>query len=209
MKEEELIELIRKGEKDLYEVIMRKYNQRLYRIARSIVKEDSEIDDILQDTYLKAYEALSQFRKESLFSTWIIRILINTANASLKKRKRFEQSPSLEKYESASEDQSQTPESYTSNSELKKILEEAIDHLPDNLRCVYIMREVEGLNVAETASCLDISEENVKTRLHRAKAFLKEELYQRTKGDIDIFRFGSWRCDRVVASVLFNIHHRN
>ncbi len=211
MKEEELIDLIKKGEKELYEQIMRKYNQKLYRIARSIVKNDADVEDILQETYLKAYESLAQFQNRSQFSTWIIRILINQANATLNKRKRFDNSISIEAISDRQEEDIsfQTTEIHMSNNELKKILEEAIDKLPENLRCVYVMREVEGLSVAETSECLSISEENVKTRSHRAKALLKDELYERTKGDIDIFRFGNERCDRVVLTVMLQLGKLN
>lgn len=211
MKEEDIIELIKSGEKELYELIMRKYNQRLYRIARAMVKNDSDVEDILQETYLKAYEKLSQFQNKSQFSTWLIRILINHANASLNKRKHFSNSVSIEE---VSEDQFQDPSSNSvepniSNDELKKILEEAIDNLPENMRCVYVMREVEGLSVAETAECLALSEENVKTRLHRAKAILKDELYKRTKGDIEVFRFGLERCDKLVLTVMLQLGNLN
>jgi RNA polymerase sigma-70 factor (ECF subfamily) len=210
MKEEEILERIKKGEKQHYELIVRKYNQRLYRIARAIVKDDSEVEDILQDTYLKAYEKLAQFQNKSQFSTWLIRILINNANARLKKKNRYTSSDSLEPYENKySETSTDAPDDYTSNKELKKILEETIDELPEKLRCVYMMREVEGLSVTETAECLELSEENVKTRLHRAKAILKEELYKRTKGDIEIFRFGLERCDRVAMAVMLQIGNLN
>lgn len=211
MKEEEIIEQIKKGEKQLYELIMRKYNQKLYRIARAILKNDSDAEDILQDTYLKAFEKLDQFQYRSQFSTWITRILINNANASLNKSKRYDHSrPLEERQEIASANVSfHTPEQDMSNNELKKILEEAIDELPGNLRCVYMMREVEGFNVSETADCLSISEENVKTRLHRAKNILKEELYRKTKGDIEVFRFGSERCDKLVVRVMLQIGKLN
>jgi len=210
MNEEKVIESIKNGDTKQYELIIRKYNQRLYRIARAIIKEDSEVEDILQDTYLKAYQALSQFQNKSQFSTWITRILINNANARLKKKQRIESTDSLSWLEDKMvEDELTTPENRASNLELKKILEESIDNLPESLRTVYVMREIEGLNVTETAQCLDLSEENVKTRLHRAKAFLKEELYKRTKGDIELFRFGLERCDRVVISVMIQIGNQN
>jgi RNA polymerase sigma-70 factor (ECF subfamily) len=210
MNEEKIIELIKNGDTKQYELIIRKYNQRLYRIARAIIKEDSEVEDILQDTYLKAYQALSQFQNKSQFSTWITRILINNANARLKKKQRIESTDSLSWLEDRMvEDDLTTPDNRTSNLELKKILEESIDNLPESLRTVYVMREIEGLNVLETAQCLDISEENVKTRLHRAKAFLKEELYKRTKGDIELFRFGLERCDRVAMAVMIQIGNQN
>jgi len=211
MKEEEIIEQVKNGNKELYELLMRKYNQKLYRIARAIVKDDSDAEDILQDTYLKAYEKLSQFENRSRFSTWIIRILINNANSTLNKRKRFDKSVLAEDLvQNKTEDSSpQTPEFQMSNNELKKILEQAIDSLPESLRGVYIMREVEGLSVAETSDCLNISQENVKTRLHRAKAILKDELYKKSKGDIDVFRFGNERCDKVVLSVMVQLGKLN
>lgn len=210
MNEEKIIELIKKGDTKQFEWIIRKYNQRLYRIARAIIKEDTEVEDILQDTYLKAYQALSQFQNKSQFSTWITRILINNANARLNKKKRMESTDSMSWLEEKMvDDELTTPDNRATNLELKKILEESIDNLPETLRTVYVMREIEGLNVIETAQCLDITEENVKTRLHRAKAFLKEELYKRTKGDIELFRFGLERCDRVVMTVMIQLGNQN
>ncbi|MBX9852273.1 MAG: RNA polymerase sigma factor [Cytophagaceae bacterium] len=210
MKEEEIIHSILKGEKELYELIMRKYNQRLYRIARAMVKDEAEVEDILQDTYLKAFENLKQFEGRSQFSTWVTRILINNSNASLNKRKRVDGSIEIEsRLEHQSDNLYETPDQHMSAIELKKILEEAIDKLPENLRNVYVMREVEGLHVSETAECLSISEENVKTRLHRAKSLLKEELYRRSKGDIEVFRFGLERCDRIVLSVMCQLGKLN
>lgn len=213
--EKEVIKRILKGERKLYETLMRKYNQRLYRIARSIVKNEIDVEDILQETYLKAFLHLNQFQQRSQFSTWIIRILINQANATLKKNKRHENpilsgNSQADIMENNSKNSSQDdPEFLMSNNELKKILEEAIDKLSENLRCVYVMREVEGLSVAETSECLNISEENVKTRLHRAKTILKDELYKKTKNDIEIFRFGLDRCDRLVMSVMAQLGNLN
>lgn len=207
MEEEELIDKIKNGEKDLYSVIIQKYNQRLYRIARSIVKEEAELEDILQDTYLKAYVNLSQFRKEAKFSTWLIRILLNNAYATINKSKRY--SSSLPEELNEPSDAHESPDFDLNNKELKAILEGAIDKLPENLRSVYIMREVEHLSVHETSQCLEISEENVKTRLHRAKAILKDELYKRSKGDIELFRFGDQRCEKVMIAVMLQIGKLN
>jgi RNA polymerase sigma factor (sigma-70 family) len=212
-KEAEVIKRIIKGEKELYEILMRKYNQRLYRIARSMVKSEVDVEDILQETYLKAFQHLNQFQQKSQFSTWIIRILINQANATLNKNKRYDGFTSLlgdvAIENNLQHSSSSDPEFLMSNNELKKILEEAIDKLSESLRCVYVMREVEGLSVAETSECLNISEENVKTRLHRAKTILKDELYKKTKNDIEIFRFGSDRCDRLVMSVMIQLGNLN
>jgi RNA polymerase sigma-70 factor, ECF subfamily len=160
MKEQEIIDSILKGNIQDYELIMRKYNQRLYRIARAMVKDEAEIEDILQDTYLKAFENLKQFEGRSQFSTWLTRILINNANASLNKKKRVDHSIHVEDALSDHEEPSfETPENYMSGNELKKILEEAIDNLPENLRAVYIMREVEGLSINETSELLNLSED--------------------------------------------------
>jgi RNA polymerase sigma factor (sigma-70 family) len=211
-KENEVIGRIIKGEKELYEVIMRKYNQRLYRIARSIIKDDSEIDDVLQETYIKAFEHLDQFEGRSQFSTWLTRILINQANASILKKNRRQNSIGSELSDTVKEAASSfepTPDQQIMNKELKKYLEDAIDQLPETLRAVYIMREVEGLSVAETSECLSISVENVKTRLHRSKAMLKDLLFAQAKGDLDVFRFGLQRCDRLVLAVLYQIGKRN
>jgi RNA polymerase sigma factor (sigma-70 family) len=207
-KENEVIGRIIKGEKELYEVIMRKYNQRLYRIARSIIKNESEIEDVLQETYIKAFIHLDQFEGRSQFSTWLTRILINQANACLLKKKKLQNSVSNNISENIKDEMSSIdagPDQQMVNKELKKYLEDAIDHLPENLRAVYIMREVEGLNVAETAECLNLSPENVKTRLHRSKAMLKDLLFAQAKGDLDVFRFGLERCDRLVMTVLYQI----
>lgn len=210
MEEQEIIEQVKNGHKELYELLMRKYNQKLYRIARAIVKDDSDAEDILQDTYLKAYEKLGQFQNRSQFSTWIIRILINNANATLNKRKRFDKSvPAEDAYLNTPDSFPQNPDFQMSNNELKKILEQAIDNLPETLRGVYIMREVEGFSVAETSECLNITQENVKTRLHRAKTILKDELYKKSKGGIDVFRFGNDRCDKVVLSVMVQLGKLN
>jgi RNA polymerase sigma-70 factor (ECF subfamily) len=207
MNEEEIIEKIKNGNKDLYGIIIQKYNQRLYRIARSIVKDENELEDILQDTYLKAYMNLSQFRKESQFSTWLIRILINNANATVLKSKRFD-STSKEELNKATGSH-ESPDFNMTNKELKAILENAIDKLSETLRSVYIMREVENLSIQETAQCLDITEQNVKTRLHRAKEILKEELYKQSKGDVELFRFGNQRCEKVTIAVMLQIGKLN
>jgi RNA polymerase sigma-70 factor (ECF subfamily) len=210
MTEDQIIDKIRNGEKEMYGLIVRKYNQRLYRVARAIVRNEAEVEDILQDTYLKVYLALPKFERRSRFSTWITKILINNANESLRKKSKEKvKDISHNMAEPKAAEKNHSLETEFSNKELKLILEEAIDRLPNNLRMVYIMREVEGLNVSETSECLGISEENVKTRLHRARTFLKDELYRRTKGDIDLFRFGAERCDRMVVSVMMQVNGMN
>jgi RNA polymerase sigma-70 factor (ECF subfamily) len=207
----ELIDKIIQGDKRLYEGIIRKYNQRLYRIARSFIKNEDEIEDVMQETYIKAYQHLKQFEGKSQFSTWITRILINQANHSLNKEKRVKNHivTSSEDIPDIKPSSEPTPDQNLMNDEMKKYLEQAIDELPETLRSVYIMREVEGLSVNETSEALSISIENVKTRLHRAKSALKDSLFEKAKGEIDLFHFKMDRCDRVVLTVMLQLDKSN
>ncbi len=205
MEEEEIIDQIKNGNKSLYGLLIQKYNQRLYRIARAIVGKDADLEDIMQETYIKAYQNLAQFRKESQFSTWLTRILINNANATLLKKSRDLSPLPLDTEDII--DHHKSPDLTLTNEELKMILEEAIDHLPENLRSVFVMREIEQLSVHDTALNLGISEENVKTRLHRAKSYLKEELYSKFKMDVDLFRFAGSRCEGVFKAVMSQLEY--
>jgi RNA polymerase sigma factor (sigma-70 family) len=203
----EIISRVLQGEKGLYANIMRKYNQRLYRVGMSIINDDAEVEDVMQVTYIKAYENLGKFAFKSAFSTWITRILINESLLRLKKRKL-----ALPINDDVMNDQihqhrlvySQTPLMNVVNSELKKILEEAIGQLPDKYRTVFIMREIENMNIAETRECLDLSEVNVKVRLNRAKAMLKNSLAEYYQKE-DILNFHLSRCDRIVENVMKHI----
>jgi RNA polymerase sigma-70 factor, ECF subfamily len=209
--ESDLIAKIIKGEKQLYEEIIRKYNQRLYRVARSFIKSEDEIEDVMQETYIKAYLHLKQFEGKSQFSTWITRILINQASQSLNKEKRMRDHIADIPHELPDTKFSNdpAPDQNLMNAEMKKYLEHAIDELPESLRSVYMMREVEGFSVNETSEALSISIENVKTRLHRAKTSLKDSLFERAKGEIDLFHFRLDRCDRIVLGVMLQLDKTN
>jgi RNA polymerase sigma-70 factor (ECF subfamily) len=202
----EIINRILQGEKELYAIIVRRYNQRLYRVAMSIVYDDSETEDIMQVAYIKAYENLSKFEFKSSFSTWLTRILINESLLRVKKRgKSINFNDDLmEKEINNRKGTEQTPASKLLNTELGAILQESIGRLPEKYRTVFILREIEEMNVAETTLCLDISEANVKVRLNRAKAMLKESLSGYYKKD-DIFHFHLLRCDRIVEAVMLAI----
>jgi len=204
--ENEIISRILLGEKNLYAGIMRKYNQRLYRVGMSIIKDESEVEDVMQVTYIKAYENLGKFQFKSGFSTWITKILINESLLRLKKRKQL-----LHINDDSAQNQIQhqpvdfqTPLMKVINSELKQILEDAILNLPEKYRAVFIMREIENMNVSETQECLDLSETNVKVRLNRAKAMLKNSLADYYKKE-DILNFHLSRCDRIVENVMKRI----
>jgi RNA polymerase sigma-70 factor (ECF subfamily) len=175
----EIIARVLQGEKDLYALLVRRYNQRLYRVGMSMINDDAEVEDVMQVAYIKAYENLAQFEFKAVFSTWLTRILINECLLRIRKRKRSfpvdTTTMNNEMYQQLTTD-TQTPFKKVLNSELKNILQEAIQKLPEKYRTVFIMREIENMNVAETQECLDLSEVNVKVRLNRAKALLRNSL---------------------------------
>jgi RNA polymerase sigma-70 factor (ECF subfamily) len=201
--DEEIVRLVNLGEHRFYEMIIRRYNQRLYRIARGMNIPDADCDDLIQQTYISAFENLKQFRGESRFSTWLTRILINHCLMFKRKPKRHAEDTLdlIEKFSSSMISDLPGPDDSLFRSEMKKLLEEAIGHLQEEQRIVYVMRELEGLSVKETSECLGLTESNVKVRLHRAKAALRTYLERYMKRG-DIFEFGNHRCDCVVANTM-------
>lgn len=203
----EIISRVLGGEKELYAVIVRRYNQRLYRIGMSVINDDMEVEDIMQVAYIKAYENLRKFSFRSTFSTWLTRILINE---SLLRRKRRKMSTMLDgiimnnHLYGSIDIEYHTPAVKVMNSELKYILEKAISNLPEKYRTVFIMREIENMNVAETKECLAISEVNVKVRLNRAKAILRNSLATLYRKE-DLYHFHLSRCNRITETVLSKI----
>ncbi len=203
----EIIARVLQGDKDFYARIVRRYNARLYRIGMSILKNDGEVEEVMQAAYIKAYENLARFAFKSSFSTWLIRILINESLLRLKKRKLSVRLNDLMMNSELSPKytvDSQTPASQTLNTELKIILEKSIQQLPEIYRTVFIMREIENMNVVETKECLDISESNVKVRLNRAKSLLRNSISQYYKKE-DILHFHLSRCNRMVETVIKKI----
>ena len=203
----EIIAKVLGGEKDLYALLIRKYNQRLYRVGMSIINDDAEVEDVMQVAYTKAYENLGKFEFKSDFSTWITRILINESLLRLKKRKQLLNINDDINSNQISQQHPvdvQTPLMNVVNSELKVILEKAIQQLPEKYRTVFIMREIENMNVAETRECLDISEVNVKVRLNRAKALLRNSLSEYYQKE-DILHFHLSRCNRITENVMKQI----
>jgi RNA polymerase sigma-70 factor (ECF subfamily) len=206
LSDEEVVMKVREGHTALYEVLMRRYNQRLFRIARSILRDDHEAEDVIQDTYVRAYGALHQFAGRAKFSTWLTKIAIHEASSRLRKRKRIEdvpsdahgKSPTMEDMKSSDPD----PEQETLRREAVSFLEQAVDRLPETYRTVFVVREIENMSTAEAASCLELTEETVKVRLLRARQMLREELYSRAGAtSSQAFQFLGWRCDRVIHRV--------
>lgn len=203
--DEQVVERVLQGETALFEVLMRRHNQRLYRVARTILREDGEAEDVMQDAYVRAFQHLAQFEARAKFSTWLTRIAVNEALARLRRRSRYE---SIEPAEPNGDlmqllaSSAASPEQQASSAETVALLESAILALPETYRTVLVMRDVEDMTTAETADALQISEENVKIRLHRARALLRKELYARAgASSAAAFQFHAVRCDRVVANV--------
>lgn len=203
----ELISRILQGDKNLYEIIIRRYNQRLYRVGMSIINDESEVEDIMQTAYINAYENLGKFVFKSSFSTWLTRILINECLLRIRISKRsidMDDTKLIQTFDMPVNNHSQTPAHSAMNSELKNILHEAISKLPEKYRTVFVMREIEDMNVTETKECLAISEVNVKVRLNRAKIMLRELLSVYYKKE-DILHFHLSKCDRIVQYVMAKI----
>jgi RNA polymerase sigma-70 factor, ECF subfamily len=208
--DEQVVMRVRAGETCLYELLMRRYNQRLFRIVRSVVRDDAEAEDVLQHAWVRAYEHLDQFAGRATFATWVTKIAFYEALARTRKKKRLV-SIDARNGDSMSEGEyadvkTLDPEQRVIGAELKQAVESAVDQLPDTYRSVFVLREVEQLSTAETAECLSLSKEAVKTRLHRSRAMLRRGLVARMGPAIAAtYGFLGQRCDRVVARVLERI----
>lgn len=206
MTDGEVVERVRAGDTDVFEVLMRRYNQRLYRVTRSILGDDAEAEDVTQDAYVRSYQHLDQFDGRAKFSTWLTRIAVHEALSRLRNRRRFvelDAAPvSMGKVINL-ESRSPSPEQEVLTHTMEMALEAATDRLPQNYRSVFILREVDGLSTAETAECLGISEEAVKVRLHRARTSLRKDIHAHTGAvTTEAFQFLGARCDRLVSAVL-------
>lgn len=206
MSDEDLVKRVVAGEKELYELLMRRHNQKLYRVIMGYIDYGDDIKDIMQDTYLRAYEKLYQFKFNARFSTWLIRIGINMALARIKSKEKHIQlnqmsaelqKTLLDKMESSRPN----PEKILIQQEAKQMLELAIQNLEPKYRAVYILREIENMSMAEIVDCLDITVVNAKVRLHRARVMIKKELYG-LSSTTQMFEFGSKKCDALVGRVM-------
>ncbi|HEX5043124.1 MAG TPA: RNA polymerase sigma factor [Candidatus Polarisedimenticolaceae bacterium] len=213
LSDEEVVARVVSGEVALFEMIMRRHNQRLFRTLRGLAPTDAEAEDILQEAYVQAYHHLAQFEGRARFSTWLTRIAIHEALARGKRRRRFTsldepdgQQARVERMRSSDP----TPEERATSTELRGVLQRAIDRMPESLRVVFVMREVEGLDTEETADCLGLSAANVKVRLHRARALLRSGLDEELGTEVrQLHTFAGARCDALVASVLRRIDSRS
>jgi RNA polymerase sigma-70 factor (ECF subfamily) len=205
--DEEVVARILDGETGLFEILMRRHNQQVYRAARAIVRDEHEAEDIMQDAYVRAFSHLDQFQGRARFSTWLVRIAVNEALSRRRKRANMEPwDETRELPDTATAMRAVSPEASAERSQARSFLENAIDQLPEAMRTVFMLREIQELATAETAEVLDITEENVKVRLHRAKAALREILEAMAGEQArHLYPFGAGRCDRMVAAVLSRI----
>jgi RNA polymerase sigma-70 factor (ECF subfamily) len=208
----ELVARTTRGDQAAFEVLMRRYNSKLFRVARSILKDDAEAEDALQDAYLLAYRRIGEFRGEAQLGTWLTRIVVNQALMRLRKQKRHRvvvpfrnpsRSPAVDQEIDVADKQTESPSSAVLRAEVRRMLEQRIDELPVAFRTVFVMREVEDMTVPEIAACLSIPEATVRTRLFRARTMLRQSLERDVDAaTADIFGFAGARCDRIVAAVL-------
>jgi RNA polymerase sigma-70 factor (ECF subfamily) len=208
--DEEVVARVRAGETALFEVILRRYNQRLFRAARAILRDDTEAEDVVQEAYVNAYAHLDDFEGRASFSTWLTKIVVYEAFARLRRQKRFEPMDSGDSLHASPPDDgridSESPEHEAATRELASIVGAVVDTLPDDFRVVFMLRMVEEMSVSETAACLEIPEQTVKTRLYRARGLLQERLSARTEVALrEMHPFLGARCDRMVALVLARI----
>ena len=203
MSDEQVIACILQGDVALFEIVLRRYNQRLYRTVRAITGAAEDAENVVQDACVRAYRSLKQFAGRTTFATWLTRITISEALERLRREGRlveFEETmPTLSS-------DALSPEQHVANRELGELLEEAVDALPDIYRAVFMLRDVEGLSISETAACLEITQQTAKTRLHRARVLLRNHLAARAQTAVPAtFQFAAARRDALVATVLARI----
>jgi RNA polymerase sigma-70 factor, ECF subfamily len=205
--DEAVVQRVLAGDVAAFELLMRRYNQRLFRIARSVIGEDAEAEDIVQEAYLRAYKNLGQFEQRAKFSTWLTKIAVHEASARRRKQSRLRLVTPSET--EAIPEQLPHADERASQKELEVLLTQAIDALPTDLRLVFTLRMVEQLSTELTAECLDISTANVKIRLHRARSQLKKWIDSRIGEESRrLYQFDGERCDRIVNNVMPQILNR-
>lgn len=209
--ERNLVERAKSDDQSAFRAIMERNNQRLYRVARAVMKDDTEAEDVVQETYLRAFFNLSEFRGESSLTTWLTRIALNEALGRKRKQRAM---VTLETVETAQQTSAQIiqfptmntetdPERSAAQNEIQRLLERAMDALPEPFRVVFVMRDVEEMSIEETASHLGIRPQTVKTRLHRARRLLRQSLDGQLASTLkETFPFAGARCARITEAVL-------
>jgi RNA polymerase sigma-70 factor (ECF subfamily) len=220
LSDEEVVRRVRAGERDLYELLLRRHNQRVYRAVRAVLRDEDEVEDVMQQAYVSAYLHLDQFAGMARFSTWLVRIAVNEAFARAGRSRRLVLVGAPGRDDVGANDQAgdhvrqegqvsmsraaggRTPEDEVGSREMVALVERALDGLPEAYRTVLVLREIEGLSTAEAATVLGTSEEVIRTRLHRARTLLQARVQATTRDLTGAFPFDARRCDRVVAAVM-------
>jgi len=201
--DEAAIELIRSGNTAAYEIIMRRYNQRLFRISRSILSDNDAAQDAVQQAYISAYYQLDSYTHTGSMGAWLSRITINEA-LMIKRKPDNRIVDSIDTLDNDSLAQTlNSPATTHANKELATLIETAVEKLPDDFRYVFVLRAIQQLSTRETAECLSINEATVKTRYHRARNLMQSTLNQHIEQTgMHVYEFAGQRCDHIVSSVL-------
>ena len=213
--DEEIVRRVRAGDSAVFEILMRRHNQRVYRVVRAVVKNEADVEDVMQQAYINAFRHLHQFEDRSQFSTWLIRIALHEAFGRRRKVQRAETTTARNRSDvdddrGAFMDTLTSPEADPERQayaqELHRVLEAAVDTLPETYRTVFMLRDIEGLSTSETGQGLGLGDEAVKTRLHRARVMIRRAVTVRI-GEVaaGAFQFHAPRCDRVVSAVLAGV----
>jgi len=208
--DETLIVRLRAGDAGAYEILLRRYNRRLFRVTRSILRDDDDAQDAMLEAYVRAFTNLGDFRAPGNFGAWLTRIAVNEALMKKRSDKRFaprDAAPRHDEDEGDARTQRPAPgagtEDLAANGELRRLIEAAVDRLPEGFRTVFVLRAIEQLSVEETVGCLGIPAATVKTRFHRARGLMQQALTRHIDAaGLTAFDFAGARCDRMVATVL-------
>jgi RNA polymerase sigma-70 factor (ECF subfamily) len=207
--EQVLVRRITEGDRSAFELMMRRYNRRLFRVARAALNDEAEAEDALQEAYLGAYRSIAQFRGDSALSTWLCRLVLNECLARQRRKARRHNVVPIVSADSdvsvvtMAADDADRPEKLLARAQMRAVLERKLGELPESFRIVFILRSVEELSVEETAESLGIPEATVRSRHFRAKNLLREALaHEFDLAERDVFDFAGTRCDRIVAWVL-------
>lgn len=217
LEDADLVALVRGGDRQAFRHVMRRSNQRLFRVARGVLNNDDEAEDVVQEAYVHAYEKLASFRGEASLLTWLTRIVLNEAYGRLRHRR---PTVDIEQIEAAQAEGgrvlafpsrfgSEDPAAAAAREQMRHLLERAVDELPEPFRIVFVLREIEECTVEETAASLELRPETVKTRLHRARRLLRAALHDSLASSLgDAFPFLGPRCDRVTETVMQRLEGR-
>ena len=209
-----LVACVQAGQREAFRVITQRCNQRMFRVVRGVICDESEAEDVVQEAYVHAFEKVASFRGESSLATWLTRIALNEAYGRLRRRR---ETVDIEQLEQASATSAQViafpghaltddPADAAARGQLRRLLEHAVDALPEAFRLVYLLRDVEGCSAEETATALGIREETVKTRLHRARRQLRAALQASINSSAaDAFSFMGERCARITEAVMVRV----